>query len=82
MTPRDDSILIEKPPHSYYHAYLAAQFWPTVLVVLESEHYGPSAKSGAWGNGSLYLKAIEDYYASYASVHWFPRGRASAGRAG
>ena len=70
---RDDSILVEKPPHSYYHAYLAIPFWPTVPVVLESEHYGPSAKSGAWGDGSLYLKAIEEYHASYASVHWYPR---------
>ena len=70
---RDDSILVEKPPHSYYHAYMATQFWPTVPVVLESEHYGPSARSGAWGDGSLYLKAIEEYHASYASVHWYPR---------
>ena len=70
---RDDSILVEKPPHSYYHAFLAAAFWPTTAVVLESEHYGPSAKSGAWGDGSLYLKAIEEYHASYASVHWYPR---------
>jgi hypothetical protein len=70
---RDDSILVEKPPHSYYHAFLATQFWQTVPVVLESEHYGPSNRSGAWGDGSLYLQAIEDYHASYASVHWFPR---------
>lgn len=70
---RDDSILVEKPPRSYYHAYLATQFWPTIPVVLESEHYGPSARSGAWGDGSLYLKAIEEYHASYASVHWYPR---------
>ena len=70
---RDDSILVEKPPHSYYHAFLATQFWPTLPVVLESEHYGPSFKSGAWGDGSLYLKAIEEYHASYASVHWTPR---------
>jgi hypothetical protein len=73
MTLRDDSILVEKPPHSYYHAFLATQFWQTVPVVLESEHYGPSNRSGAWGDGSLYLQAIEDYHASYASVHWFPR---------
>ncbi|MFN7997006.1 MAG: DUF4832 domain-containing protein [Bryobacteraceae bacterium] len=70
---RDDSILVEKPPHSYYHAYLATPFWPTTPVVLECEHYGPSAEDGAWGDGSLYLKAIEDYHASYASVHWYPR---------
>jgi len=70
---RDDSILVEKPPHSYYHAFLATQFWPTVPVVLESDHYGASVRNGAWGDGSLYLKAIEEYHASYASVHWYPR---------
>jgi hypothetical protein len=70
---RDDSILVEADPHAYYHAYLATQFWPQLPVILESEHYGPSAKRGVWGNGSLYLKAIEEYHASYASVHWFPR---------
>ena len=45
---------------------------PQLPVVLESEHYGPSARSGAWGDGSLYLKAVEEYHASYASVHWYP----------
>ncbi len=78
---RDDSILVEKPPRSYYHAYLAAQFWPALPVVLESEHYGISAKNGAWGDGSLYLKAIEEYHASYASVHWYPREFLSANKA-
>ena len=71
MTLRDDSILVEPPPRSWYHAYLAAPFWPTVPVVLESEHYGPSAKSGAWQPG-LYLQAVEEYHASYASIHWYP----------
>ena len=46
---------------------------PRLPVVLESEHYGPSDRSGAWGDGSLYLRAIEEYHASYASVHWYPR---------
>ena len=57
----------------YYHAYLAYNFWPRVPVILESEHYGPSKKRGAWGNGNLFLQAVEDYHASYATVHWYPR---------
>ena len=32
-----------------------------------------SKNRGAWGDGSLYLQAIEDYHASYATVHWYPR---------
>ena len=70
---RDDSILVEAGPRAYYHAYLAAQFWQQLPVILESEHYGPSQKDGAWGDGSLYLQAVEEYHASYASVHWYPR---------
>ena len=27
----------------------------------------------AWGDGSLLLKSIEDYHASYMSIHWWPR---------
>jgi hypothetical protein len=42
-------------------------------VVLESEHYGNSLGRGYWKDGSRYLQAIEDYHASYASVHWWPR---------
>jgi hypothetical protein len=28
---------------------------------------------GCWEDGSLFLKAIEDYRAAYATVHWYPR---------
>ena len=70
---RDDSILVEKPPLAYKSAAMARRFWPTVPVILESEHYGGSVERGAWGDGSLYLQAVEDYHASYASIHWWPR---------
>jgi len=70
---RDDSILVEPSEHAYYHAYLAYNFWPRVPVILESEHYGDSKMKGAWGDGHLFLQAIEDYHASYATVHWYPR---------
>ncbi|MDZ4801011.1 MAG: DUF4832 domain-containing protein, partial [Bryobacteraceae bacterium] len=42
-------------------------------LVLEMEHYGSSVKKGAWEDGSLFVKAIEDYRAAYATVHWYPR---------
>ncbi len=40
---------------------------------MEHEHYGGSKTRGAWGDGSLLLKAVEDYHASYLSIHWWPR---------
>jgi len=58
---------------AYYHSYLAHDFWPRVPVVLEPGHYGTVQKSGAWGDGHLLPQAIEDYHASYATVHWYPR---------
>ncbi len=73
VTLRDDSILVQPPPHSWYHAEMAESFWPRYPVILEHEHYGSSKRRGAWGDGSLLLKAVEDYHASYMSIHWWPR---------
>jgi hypothetical protein len=42
-------------------------------VILEHEHYGPSKKRNAWGDGSLLLRSVEEYHASYMSIHWWPR---------
>ncbi len=77
---RDDSILVQPGDRAYFHAYLAHDFWPRVPVVLECEHYGGSAKRGAWGDGHLYLQAVEDYHASYVTVHWYPREFLKANR--
>ena len=73
MTLRDDSILVQPPPRSWYHAAMAEAFWPLHPVILEHEHYGASKTRGAWGDGSLLLRAVEDYHASYLSIHWWPR---------
>ncbi len=73
MTLRDDSIIVQPGQNAYFHAWMAPQFWPQAPVILESEHYGMSRDRGYWQDGSLYLKAIEEYHASYASVHWYPR---------
>lgn len=70
---RDDSILVQPGDRAYYHAYLSYNFWPRVPVIVESEHYGSSKEGGIWEDGHLFLQAIEDYHASYASVHWYPR---------
>jgi hypothetical protein len=71
VTLRDDSILVQPPPNSWYHAELAQAFWPKFPVILEHEHYGGSKKRGAW-SGDLLLKAVEDYHASFMSIHWAP----------
>lgn len=73
LTLRDDSILVQAGDKAYFHADMAQAFWPRLPVILESEHYGSSKNRGYWGDGHLYLKAVEDYHASYASVHWYPR---------
>ncbi len=72
VTLRDDSILVQPPPHSWYHAEMAQEFWPRLPVILEHEHYGSSKQRGAW-SGDLLIRAVEEYHASYMSIHWWPR---------
>ena len=72
VTLRDDSILVQAPPHSWFHAEMAQEFWPRWPVILEHEHYGGSKARKAW-SGDLLLKSVEDYHASYMSIHWWPR---------
>jgi len=72
VTMRDDSILVQPPPRSWYHAEMAQEFWPQLPVILEHEHFGASKARNAW-SGDLLLKAVEDYHASYMSIHWWPR---------
>jgi hypothetical protein len=81
VTLRDDSICVQPPPNSWFHAELAQSFWPKLPVVLEHEHYGPSVQRGAWGDGSLLAQAVEEYHASYMSIHWWPREFLEANRA-
>ncbi len=65
---RDDSILVQPPPESWYHADQAAQFWPTLPVVLEHEHYIGSKEKKAW-SADLLVKSVEEMHASYLSIH-------------
>jgi len=73
LTLRDDSILVQAGKNAYFHADLAQHVWPRLPVILESEHYGGSRDRGCWQDGGLYLKAMEEYHASYVSIHWWPR---------
>ncbi len=72
ITVRDDSIMVQPPPRSWYHSEMAQAFWPTLPVILEHEHYGGSKNRNAWAP-NLWIKAVEDYHASYMSIHWWPR---------
>lgn len=65
---RDDSILVQPPPRSWYHADQAERYWRTLPVVIEHEHYGSSMKRGAW-RPALLEKSVEDMHASFMSIH-------------
>jgi hypothetical protein len=51
---------------------MAQAFWPKLPVILEHEHYAGSKGRKAW-SGDLLLKAVEDYHASFMSIHGWPR---------
>ena len=70
-TMRDDSILVQPEPRCWYHNEMAQYFWPIMPVILEHEHYGGSVQRKAWDK-NLLLKAVEEYHASYMSIHWWP----------
>lgn len=72
VTIRDDSILVQPYPNSWYHSDMAQLFWPKMPVILEHEHYGNAIKRGSWDK-ELLMKSVEDYHASYMSIHWWPR---------
>lgn len=72
VTIRDDSILVQKPPRHWYHSGMAQLFWPKLPVILEHEHYAPAVQRGSW-NKELLVKSVEDYHASYMSIHGWPR---------
>ena len=71
VTLRDDSILVQPPPNSWFHVDQAQRYWATLPVILEHEHYGSSLGRQAW-DPELLLKAVEAYHASYLSIHWWP----------
>jgi hypothetical protein len=79
VTLRDDSILVWPPPKAWYHAEMAQAFWPKLPVILEHDHLEASKIRKAW-SGDLLLKAVEDYHASYLSIHWWPREHLEANR--
>jgi hypothetical protein len=71
VTFRDDSIFVRKAPQAWFHDDMAALFWPTRPVVLETQHYHMARKIDAW-DMNLLVKAVEENHASYLSIHGWP----------
>jgi hypothetical protein len=71
VTLRDDSIMVQAPPDSWYSSGIAQLFWPEMPVILETEHYGSSKRRNAFIK-ELFIQSVEDYHASYISIHWWP----------
>ena len=71
VTLRDDSILVSQR-NPWFHAEMAGEFWPTLPVILEHEHFSGVKARGKW-NGDTLLESIEAYHASYMSIHGWPR---------
>lgn len=72
VTMRDDSILVQPKPNQWFHSEMAQLFWPTMPVILEHEHYESAVQKNSW-NKELFLQSVEDYHASYMSIHTWPR---------
>ena len=71
--------MVGPPPNSWYHSEMAQAFWPKLPVIIETGHYGNSVKRGGW-DPKLFLKSVEDYHASFMSIHWWPREFLEANR--
>ncbi len=71
VTLRDDSILCSGPPNEWFSQKLAGQFWPVRPVVVEHGHYIRRVYKKNWTPERL-VQAVEDYHASYLSIHNWP----------
>jgi hypothetical protein len=72
LTLRDDSIMVLPPPEMWFSAGISQLFWPTRPVIIETEHYGSSKARNAFTK-ELLLRSVEEYHASYMSIHYWPR---------
>ena len=72
ITLRDDTIMVHPAPRAWFHDEMAQEFWPKLPVILEHDHYGATKVNKSW-DPKLLLKAVEDYHASFMSIHWWPR---------
>ena len=80
VTLRDDSILVGKAPRHWHHAEMAQKFWPALPVILEHGHYDWLVVKETW-DPNLLVKSVEEYRASYMSLHGWPKAYLKENRA-
>lgn len=68
---RDDSIFCQRVPRQWFHANMAQKFWPELPVILEHGHYNSCKEEGHWDK-DLLAQSVEEYHASYLSIHGWP----------
>jgi len=72
--PAQESPLQTVEPAEHGRALINPQMgWTMHFYSNIITNYGPSKRKNAWGDGSLLLQAVEEYHASYMSIHWWPR---------
>ena len=70
---RDDSIMVAKKPHQWFHGGWARKFAAEGLpVVVESRHFFANRDRDCWYEGGLYDSTVE-YQASFQGIHWWPK---------
>ncbi|MDR0405709.1 MAG: DUF4832 domain-containing protein [Clostridiales bacterium] len=71
---RDDSLVGNYTDNTWWHpedSFMAEPFWRTAPVFLETLHM---FEIGAeWTDGADLLRAMEDYHASYLSIHHYAK---------
>jgi len=68
---RDDSIMCAPPPNHWKSAHFGREFAKESPVVIETGHITKRLEKGIWDPAKLKL-CLEDYHASYLSIHGFP----------
>ena len=68
---RDDSIMCNYPPESWFHAGWAQEFAKETPVVIETGHYNLLDDGRRWTE-ELFVKSAIDNRASYMSIHGWP----------
>lgn len=67
---RDDSVCVYGDPY-YRSTHLMERFWQHAPTVIETGHWAWSIQEGTWDADAV-RRCVEDYHASWVSVHAFP----------
>jgi hypothetical protein len=68
---RDDSIMCQPEPHHWASDHFGRVFARKSPVIIETGHISKRLERGIWDPRKL-LRCIEEYHASYISIHGFP----------